>query len=104
MEAPYTIIVWACISDYRAAEPRRLHGRLLRAGRERLEPQGQALGDARGAQLRPRDQLDKAALQRLVASINRVIDTEAADAVSNSRKTALSRDRHRGGVPNLASC
>jgi hypothetical protein len=36
------------------------------------------------------DQLDKAALQRLVASINRVIDTEAADAVPTRGKTALS--------------
>jgi len=35
------------------------------------------------------DQLDKAALQRLVASINRVIDTDAADAVPTRGKTAL---------------
>src|SRR6201996_2100296 len=35
------------------------------------------------------DQLDKAALQRLVASINRVIDTDVADAVPARGKAAL---------------
>jgi hypothetical protein len=35
------------------------------------------------------DQLDKAALQRLVASINRVIDADVADAVPARGKTAL---------------
>ena len=35
------------------------------------------------------DRIDKAALQRLVASINRVIDTDAADALPLRGKTAL---------------
>jgi transposase len=35
------------------------------------------------------DQLDKAALQRLVASINRVIDADAADALPSRGKTAI---------------
>jgi hypothetical protein len=36
------------------------------------------------------DQLDKAALSRLVASINRVIDADAADALPSRGKTAVS--------------
>src|SRR5208282_4640311 len=35
------------------------------------------------------DQLDRAALQRLVASINRVIDVDAADVLASRGKTAL---------------
>ena len=35
------------------------------------------------------DQIDKAALQRLVASINRVIDADAADALPTRGKTAV---------------
>src|ERR1700751_2845429 len=35
------------------------------------------------------DRIDKAALQRLVASINRVIDADAADALPRRGKTAL---------------
>ena len=35
------------------------------------------------------DQLDRAALQRLVASINRVIDADAADTLPTRGKTAV---------------
>src|SRR5579863_8418486 len=58
------------------------------------------------------DRIDKAALQRLAASINRVIDADAADALPVRGKTALLslskggdrnrcclRTRHRAGRP-----
>ncbi len=45
------------------------------------------------------DQLDKAALQRLISSIQRVIDADAAGAIGTSRKSGQtpqrSQTRHR---------
>ena len=49
------------------------------------------------------DQLDKATLQRLVASIQRIIDADVADAIPTRSKSSLP-DIEIDAVSNSASC
>src|SRR5215213_9929880 len=78
-------------AENRAAKPRRLHGRLLRPRREQLACRDQTLRGAVIHTFGRADQLDTAALQRLVTSINRVL--EAGDGVTPRPRPAWARSR-----------